>query len=193
MGSYNIADELGGLSDEQIGTKLHEKGDYVFVVTAAEENETSGHNPCIRLKVEFVDGQYRGNQLTKDVIYSNRTDAGKAFFFKQMNWLGISPDLIKARRLDLAAAALLLPNTQFVGKIDHREFPKDSGEYRLDLNIKSLVSNPNVGGVEAPSAEDLPPAEEWNDDDVPSAAPAAVASGAGVATDADDPWGAGTK
>lgn len=193
MGSYSISDELGGLSDEQIGTKLHDKGDYPFVVIAAEENETSGHNPCIRLKVEFVEGAYRGHSLSKDVILSTKSDAGKAFFFKQLNWLGLSPELIKERQLDLAQASLLLPGTQFIGRVDHREWPKDSGEYRLDLNIRSLIANPNVGGVEDATPDELPPAEEWNDDDVPQATPAAVASGASVATDADDPWGAGDK
>jgi hypothetical protein len=204
MGSYNLASELEGMSDEALGTKLHDKGEYIFVVDAAEEAETSGKNPCLRLKVSFVDGAYRGQQLTKDVIYSNRTAGGPPFFYRQLAALGLTTDIVRENPT-FDVLAQLSVGAQFIGKVDHREFPPGSGDYRLDLMVSKPVSNPNTDGDSAAGATDAPVQDDrWNveEDDVP-ATPAAVAAEPEAAAaepptaaeeaDAEDPWGVTSK
>lgn len=195
MGSFDLAQELATTTAEERGTKLHDEGDYTFGVKKAEDGGFSKNGtPQLLLQVEFLEGQYRGHTVNRNVYYSNKSQGGIRFFWSQMKGLGLDEDYLQATgQTSFDQIALLVQGAQFNGKIRHREFPIDSGTYQEEVTIGKPISNPNVGdgavtGVVQPPAGPAP--EVFPDDeDAPLDIPVAT-DGAPVVADEDDPWGA---
>lgn len=200
MGSFDLAGELANTTAEERGTKLHDVGDYTFVVKSAEDGGLSKNGvPFLKTKVEFLEPPYRGHVVSRDIYYSNKSQGAIRMFWQQLQALGISEDYLQETgQTTFDAIAQLITNAQFEGNIRHREFPVGEGVYREEVNIRKFISNPNVGDPSAVTGQVQPPAgpepELFEDEEeTPAAEPETVSAAAGVATDADDPWGAADK
>lgn len=189
MTDFDLAAELDNITDEELGTKLHEKGEYPMVVVSSEAAQTSGKNPCLRTAFEVTDGPYRSHRFTKDIIMSTKSAAAQGFFWRQVGKLGVSTEYVRATgQTKMSQIALLIIGAQVLVKVDHREWPENSGDFREDLNlIRAIGENPNISGTgsSAPAAATLPDLpEEEEEEEAPSLPTAEVVSDGST----EDPW-----
>lgn len=142
-------------------------GDYNMEITETDVKQTRNGETMFAMKCKVLVGPYAGRIIFHNLTVPNPSAENASiragYFLNDLKLLGLSQAFIDSQPQPAQLVAALA-NKQFIGQLDQREYPKDSGTMRN--NIKRIKKAPNGGAAGAmPGA--LPPA--------PAAAPPAPA------------------